>query len=135
MSYDLSLAPAAFAGMRVHADTPVPYAQAWNGSAPDWSKVDPVKMRECIRDRLCGVCGKQLGYWLALIGGNNSVAHRVFADPPMHEECAVWSVRHCPHLRGIKVGILVTRTVKLATLGDRLVVYSGKAKRVDWVHT
>lgn len=49
-------------------------------------------------DRLCGVCGQGLEYWIAFVGGPASTSSRHYVDPPMHEECAEAATRLCPHL-------------------------------------
>jgi hypothetical protein len=52
----------------------------------------------CLNDRLCGVCGKELGYASAFVGGPLSAQNRYYTDPPFHPECAKASMRLCPHI-------------------------------------
>jgi len=68
-----------------------------NGGEPDFAVLDPVRVARCVRDRLCGVCGKAIDYWMAFIGGDLCLKSRLFPFA-MHPECARYSVRACPHL-------------------------------------
>ncbi len=79
---------------------PVPFAQALfeDGSA-DFAAIDAGRSMQCARERLCGLCGQELTYWVAFIGGPRSVESRAFTDPPMHVECAEDAFTLCPHLR------------------------------------
>jgi hypothetical protein len=52
----------------------------------------------CAEERLCGVCGQPLDYWLAFVGGPMCVDLRAYGDPPMHRECAEYSLKVCPFL-------------------------------------
>jgi hypothetical protein len=65
---------------------------------PDFRVTDDAKRRQCWRERRCGICGDELGYWLWFIGGERSVANRLFSDPPMHEDCARYAMAVCPFL-------------------------------------
>lgn len=56
------------------------------------------RVEECARRKLCGVCGKPLGYWIAFVGGPLSVKNKAFTDPPMHVECATYAVQVCPFM-------------------------------------
>lgn len=78
---------------------PVPFAQRIrdDGTA-DFAVVDGDVVRRCAQERLCGLCGQELPYWLAFLGGPASMEHRVFTDPPMHVECAVDAFTLCPHI-------------------------------------
>jgi hypothetical protein len=52
----------------------------------------------CAEEKRCGVCGEPLEYWLAFIGGPMCIEQRAFGDPPMHRECAEYSLQVCPFL-------------------------------------
>jgi hypothetical protein len=58
-----------------------------------------VRDRVLARD-LCGICGQPLtrGRWF--VGGPLSAFHEhgAYIDPPMHHECAEYSLRVCPYL-------------------------------------
>lgn len=77
----------------------VPYQRGQVGR-PAFEAVDPVKWARCVEERLCGICGESLGYWLVFIGGPVSVENRLFMDPAMHPECADYALEACPYLLG-----------------------------------
>lgn len=52
----------------------------------------------CMEKRLCGVCGTRLGAELWFVGGPMCIQNRIFGDAPMHQECARYAMRVCPHL-------------------------------------
>ncbi len=52
------------------------------------ARPDPDAVAKCHLDKLCGVCGKRLGYWIVFLGGAGNRATRRFPHPPMHRECA-----------------------------------------------
>lgn len=67
---------------------------------PDFKVVDYERLEECIKHRLCGVCGHSMGKRVAFIGGNLALEQRIFTDPPMHEACALYSADICPFVSG-----------------------------------
>jgi hypothetical protein len=79
--------------MNVHTDENHPHPFV------DFLGVDPKVSVRCLHDRLCGVCGTEIGEELALLGTLESAAVHLFADPHMHENCARSALRWCPHLR------------------------------------
>jgi hypothetical protein len=48
------------------------------------------------------LCGQLLGKHLFFIGGPLCVVNRLFLDPPMHKECAIFALQVCPHLASHK---------------------------------
>lgn len=77
----------------------IPYAQfVDDDGAPNFAVLDHYKTRECLRRRLCGLCGQQMGRHVHFIGGPLCVANHHFYDPPMHRDCAVYALQACPHL-------------------------------------
>ncbi len=86
---------------------PVPYIIKWADDKPDFKLMDEVRVRECNSRNLCSVCGQHLNMKKAIawVGGEHTTEEIEsgalwFADPPMHVECATFSVKHCPYLRG-----------------------------------
>lgn len=61
---------------------------------------DEVKRQRHITDDLCPICGQKLlrGRWF--VGGPGSAFHDQgsYIDPPMHAECARYSLQVCPYL-------------------------------------
>lgn len=52
----------------------------------------------CGRMRLCGICGNDLGYRFAFIGGPKSAAARSYNDPAFCLDCADAAMTLCPHI-------------------------------------
>jgi len=48
--------------------------------------------------RLCGVCGRALGYWISFVVGPITIRIRETFMPAAHPECAEASLRLCPYL-------------------------------------
>lgn len=73
---------------------------------PDFTTIDGEKIVRCLREALCGLCGKgwpnksgrKDDHLLAFIGGPKAIEHRNFLDPPMHVECAEYAMKVCPHI-------------------------------------
>lgn len=83
---------------RDHRGYPVPYFVAWVDGKPDHRIIDPNKMRDAVKFRKCWICGEPLGSHLAFVVGPMCSIHRISAEPPMHKECALFSVQACPFL-------------------------------------
>ena len=79
---------------------PIPYAQLRVDGRPDFRSLDLAKVAECVSKRLCAICGRPLGYWLAFIGGPACQKYRLFKDPAMHPDCAEYAARTCPFIAG-----------------------------------
>jgi hypothetical protein len=87
---------------------PVPWVNARINGKWDFATLDPRKVARALTDSLCAICGEKLtlfkgarfaaGCWF--IGGPLSMINRAFTDPPMHEECARFCLKTCPHLTG-----------------------------------
>lgn len=78
---------------------PVPYVNLITaGGIPDFATLDSRSVYEVAANRLCGVCGQLLDYWIVFVGGPRCAADRAYVDPPMHSECAQAALRLCPYL-------------------------------------
>lgn len=82
---------------------PIPFVNEYqdatvSGSGWDFATINGERTLECIKGRLCGVCGQRLEYWMAFVGGPPAAAEGVYADPPMHPECARDALTLCPHM-------------------------------------
>lgn len=64
----------------------------------DFTAIYAPTVYKCGRDRLCGLCGADLGYWVGFLGGPKSHANRAYIDPPAHVECLEAALRLCPHI-------------------------------------
>jgi hypothetical protein len=78
---------------------PIPYVQAfYPDGTPNFTLLDPHKVAIAAKDRLCGLCGEKLTYWIAFIGGPKSWEGRMFLDTGMHEDCAEAAMFLCPYI-------------------------------------
>jgi len=68
--------------------------------APQFTINDTRRVRECIRKRLCAICGKRLETSVWFVGGSRCFLHEhgAFLDPPLHFECGEYALRVCPFL-------------------------------------
>jgi hypothetical protein len=81
---------------------PISYAQLRVDGRPDFRSLDIARVAECVSQRLCGICGRVLSYWIAFIGGPACQRNRLFKDPAMHPECADYAAKTCPFIAGSK---------------------------------
>lgn len=65
---------------------------------PDFRVLDVRRQLQCIKDRLCSMCGEPLGKYIAFIGGPRSRDGHAFFDPGMHRECAEYASKVCPFI-------------------------------------
>jgi hypothetical protein len=117
------------------------------------------RVYRCATERLCGICGEKMGYWVTFVGGPMSCANRTFSDPPFHPECAEFAFDICPyllmggwdrskarHMEGLdkadpmgfnikpdKMGIYTTRQFRWETLRSGFILFNpAPAKRIEW---
>jgi ferredoxin len=95
--------PPAVEGLDVcpHRKLPIPYsALRREDGTGDFIVTDSKRVEACARYKLCGVCGKPLGYWIAFLGGPASADPEAgaYTDPPMHEACAEAALQLCPYI-------------------------------------
>jgi hypothetical protein len=77
---------------------PVPFFVAWIDGKPDFRIADEEKRIRCIKEKLCWICGEKLGRYQVFVIGPMCAINRISAEPPMHRDCAEYSVRVCPFL-------------------------------------
>lgn len=77
---------------------PVPFFVAWIDGKPDFRMVDPEKLVQCVKGKLCWVCGQPMGRNKVFLIGPMCCITRTTAEPPSHLNCAEWSVKGCPFL-------------------------------------
>lgn len=96
---DLPERPARIAALPLNdKGYPVPYFVAWIDGAPDFRIADPEKMRHCVREKRCWICGQVLGKFQAFAIGPMCVVNRVSSEPPSHRDCVRYAARACPFL-------------------------------------
>lgn len=90
--------PLRMLGLPISRGYPVPWFVAWENGEPEFRAADGKKFRQAIREKLCWVCGGQLGRYMTFVLGPMCGATRTTAEPPCHRECAQYSARNCPFL-------------------------------------
>lgn len=60
--------------------------------------IDGLKMRRCVHQNLCWLCGGVLDRTVAYVLGPMCCVNRTSAEPPSHRECAEYAARVCPFL-------------------------------------
>jgi hypothetical protein len=101
--------------LKRHGDMAVGYYFEWVDAAnkvtcqsrkppvkPDFRVVCPARWSECVVKGLCCLCGKPLDPWLYLVSDIPTADNRLFPDPAMHHECALYAIRVCPFLLGTR---------------------------------
>lgn len=83
---------------------PVPWFVSWVKGKPVFQAADQKKLVEAVRASKCWVCGDQLGRYRAFVIGPMCSINRISAEPPCHEECAVFSAMACPFLTKPRMG-------------------------------
>ena len=85
---------------RNKAGYPVPWFVAWIGGQPDFRVIRPGGIQVALRQKLCWTCGIPFRRQedRAFVIGPMCAVNRVSAEPPSHEDCAVYSATHCPFL-------------------------------------
>jgi hypothetical protein len=81
---------------------PVPYiAETHEDGSPNLGMVESAISGICHDESLCSICGEKLALAeRTFITGPSCVFGSDYGcnDPPMHEECARYALRVCPHL-------------------------------------
>lgn len=78
---------------------PIPYFVPIVNGVPEFKYADNNKHLEALKHKKCCICGKKLfnkSYWF--ISGPMGFENGVDSHSPMHEECARFSLKVCPHL-------------------------------------
>jgi hypothetical protein len=78
---------------------PIPYFVAIVNGKHDFRLLDAEKQRICCEYKKCAICGQKLLKGLYyFISGPMGAMNKVSTDPPMHKECAEFSLLACPHM-------------------------------------
>lgn len=83
---------------------PVPRFVKWIDGKPDFRVIDTAYMRRAFQQKLCWLCGEQLGRHLAFVIGPMCAINRVTSEPPCHLGCARFACEACPFLTQPKRG-------------------------------
>ena len=95
--------PPALAGRPVdpRRRLPVPYVNVHDRKGvevTDFTAINADRSLHAGQQRLCGLCGTALGYWISFLGGPNTIRFRAFSDPPAHPACSLAALGLCPHI-------------------------------------
>lgn len=77
---------------------PVPWFVSHINGKWDFVNLDPRKIEEAYRRKICFLCGHSLGKYAAFVIGPMCTVNRVSVEPPAHLTCAEYAVRVCPFL-------------------------------------
>jgi hypothetical protein len=78
---------------------PIPFFVKILNGEPEFRLSDPKKKEICRKQKKCWICGKPLlakSFWY--ITGPIGLSNQVASDEAMHEECARFSLKICPHM-------------------------------------
>lgn len=90
--------PARIAELPRSRGFPIPWFVAWVNDLPEFRVASGMKWEAAIKYKLCWVCGKRLGAYIAFVLGPMCCISRTTAEPACHRECAEWSICNCPFL-------------------------------------
>jgi hypothetical protein len=67
---------------------------------PHFQINDAARVKECLENRLCSICGQPLGDDMWLSGGPLSAFHPNggYIDSPTHHDCGYYALQVCPYL-------------------------------------
>lgn len=120
---------------RDHRGYPVPFIVLRdNHGKPRFAINDHLLVGACLSKKLCSICGKRLDADIWFVGGSRAFLHNdgVFIDPPLHYECAEYSLRVCPFLAAPAYSKSVITISKVDNIREDLrlkqVEYSGPSQ-------
>lgn len=94
--------PKFLAHLETYSGYPIPYTTFVHEGRPDFRVTDMGRWDQCVKFKLCAICGFKLGEFCYFVGGPGTLEYRMFFDPAMHKECAEFSSKMCPFLNGRK---------------------------------
>lgn len=138
---------------------PVPWFVSWVDGKPEFRTIDPHKFRRAIKEKLCWVCGLQLGVYKCFAAGPMCGINRTSSEPPSHSQCAYWSAMNCPFLSNPKMvrrednlpkdykdpagfglsrnpGVVMlwtTRTYDVFKVDNGYLIQMGEPESVEWI--
>ena len=119
---------------------PIPYFVPFVNGKPNFKYQDAKKKEICRKYMKCHICGNRLfdkSFWF--ICGPLGYLNHVSSDEAMHEDCARFSMKYCPHLVNLKAERKVTEGAlggQLYYKPDRLfLVKADKLFFIGSVHT
>lgn len=83
---------------RDHRGYVVPFFVAWIDGKPDFRVTEPLKLRRCVHEGLCWLCGGPLARYVAYVIGPMCAVNLTSSEPPSHLACAEYAAQVCPFL-------------------------------------
>jgi hypothetical protein len=77
---------------------PIPYVSEQDDGSVNFAVINGGRVLECVRDRLCGLCGQRQDVLVAFVGGLGGFRQRMYTDPPGHVDCMRAAVDLCLYL-------------------------------------
>jgi hypothetical protein len=77
---------------------PIPKFVPYVDGKPDFRGMEPNHLRDCIKKKLCWLCGEPLGVHMTFVIGPMCAINRNSSEPPSHHDCAEYSTKACPFL-------------------------------------
>lgn len=122
---------------------PIPRFAAERGGEADFRLIDARKMARAVQEGRCAVCGKKLDFYKYIITGPLGYRNRAVTDPAMHEACARYSLKACPHLAmknaqrreaGLKeAGAYTDDPLHVKEKPDHVALVCIKSQRLEWI--
>src|ERR1043165_2284847 len=76
----------------------IPWFVPFINGKPEFRMADAEKWIEAIQKHLCWTCGQPMGRFSSFVLGPMCSITRTTSEPPLHQECAQWTVKGCPFL-------------------------------------
>lgn len=100
---------------------------------PDFRVVELSRIREAVRFKLCWICGLRLGRDLAFCVGPMCIINRISAEPPQHEFCSLYAVRHCPFMSQGKARRPLSAELEAERIQDPTMIERNPGVTAVWV--
>lgn len=103
---------------RTENNYPTLFTTAYVDGKPDLRLSEQELREQCFHQKLCGICGQKLDYWMYFVTGELGVKNRIFADPPNHLECLNYAMLVCPFLGGVRASYTAPKDKNLVLACD-----------------
>ncbi|QKW22316.1 hypothetical protein HUT16_27445 [Kitasatospora sp. NA04385] len=77
---------------------PIPAVNVHPGGEVDFVTINGPAALQLAGTGRCSLCGQRMTGTATFLGGPKCAEFGFYSDPPMHEECAEWALKLCPHI-------------------------------------
>lgn len=77
---------------------PIPKFVPTVDGKPEFRAMEGTHLVECVKRKLCWLCGQPLGVHMTFVLGPMCAVNRNNAEPPCHYKCAEYAAKACPFL-------------------------------------